>query len=126
MVDAAISAKNKTAIATRMGPLLEYWPMGSAPASIHLQQHRAQGHRSSSQSMSDRPALSAPQPAPWHCHHYAMRPDLRDSADLSECNTSLNIKTVSDVTASSMSDGAILPGVSSACRSGTYPPNIEK
>jgi hypothetical protein len=59
---------------------------------------------------------------------YAVRLDLIDSADLSECNTSPNIKAVNDVTASSMSDGARLPGISSVLRcSGTYPPpNIEK
>jgi hypothetical protein len=59
---------------------------------------------------------------------YAARLDLIDSADLSDCNTSLNIKAVNDVTASSMSDGARLPGISSVLRcSGTYPPpNIEK
>src|SRR4051812_15514662 len=55
-----------------------------------------------------------------------MRPELVDSAALSDCNTSLNIETVSDLTASSMSDGAILPSVSSGRRSGTYPPKMEK
>ena len=29
-----------------MRPLLEYWPRGSAPANILLQQHRAQGRHS--------------------------------------------------------------------------------
>jgi hypothetical protein len=40
------------------------------------------------------------------CSDYAVLPDLTDSAALSDRNTSLNIKAVSDVTASSMSDGA--------------------